>query len=102
MTTSSLDNKDYTLDLNWCQEKLTDILHKQQLKIHKLEQVIKDSSLYSLYDDHFNSNCNFDMSKLLDILRDLSYRISVLEEDNKKLFNRIQILESQETKIDLL
>ena len=56
--------------------------------------------------DHpfYNDDYNFSMNKLIDVLRDMSFRISTLEEDNKRLFNRVQILENEvlDNKIDLI
>jgi hypothetical protein len=56
--------------------------------------------------DHpfYNDDYNLSMNKLIDVLRDMSFRISTLEEDNKRLFNRVQILESEvlDNKIDLI
>ena len=56
--------------------------------------------------DHpfYDNDYNLSMNKLIDVLRDMSFRISTLEEDNKRLSNRVQILESEvlDNKIDLI
>jgi len=47
--------------------------------------------------DPLTSECfHFTEEKLLDIIGDLNYRVSILENENKRLSNRLEILENND------
>jgi hypothetical protein len=50
----------------------------------------------SIMDHPYQYNDCLSINKLIDLLRDMSFRISTLEEENKRLANRISVLEQQE------